>query len=273
MPEQSLLGRRTAYPSKYSPELLVPIARAAGRAQLGLGAKLPFGGVDIWTAYELSWLDNRGKPIVAIGELRFPAETPNIVESKSLKLYFNSLNGMPFDNVEAVRVLIERDLGRAAGGTVSVEMLPVMQPSVGEHVEFPGTCIDDLDVEVTDYEVNPNLLRLDAGTDKPVEETLHSHLFKTNCPVTEQPDWASVLVRYSGRAIDHAALLLYLISYRNYAAFHEHCVERIFMDLLRCCEPRQLSVYARYTRRGGIDINPYRSNFEAAPSNLRLGRQ
>jgi 7-cyano-7-deazaguanine reductase len=273
MPEQSLLGRPNPYPSKYSPELLVPIPRAEGRARLGLGGKLPFSGADVWTAYELSWLDRRGKPVVAIGELRFPAETLNIVESKSLKLYLNSLNGMSFDNIKAVRVLIENDLVCAAGGAVSADIRPLVQSSVGELVEFSGTCIDELDVTVTDYEVNPDLLRLDAGIEELAEETLHSHLFKTNCPVTAQPDWASVMIRYQGRAIDHRALLLYLISYRNYAAFHEDCVERIFMDLSRCCEPHRLSVYARYTRRGGIDINPFRSNFEPVPRSLRLRRQ
>jgi len=273
MPEDSLLGRSTAYPSKYSPELLVSIPRAAERSRLGLGAELPFAGVDIWTAYELSWLDSSGKPSVALGEIRFPAETANIVESKSLKLYLNSLNGVSFAaQGDAPRSLIEHDLSEAASGPVSVAIGPVTEPVGAGYVELPGECIDTLEVEVSDYEIDPELLRLRSGLGR-VTETLHSHLFKTNCPVTAQPDWASILVRYHGAAIDHRSLLLYLISYRNHAAFHEHCVERIFVDLLDRCDPQQLTVYARYTRRGGLDINPFRSNFEPEPRNLRLWRQ
>jgi 7-cyano-7-deazaguanine reductase len=269
----TMLGRSSDYPTEYAPTLLEPLPRAAERARLGCEAGMPFGGVDIWNAYELSWLDSGGKPAVATAELRFPAQSRNIIESKSLKLYLNSLSGVSFAAPDAVRSLIEGDLSRASGCAATVELRSLRAVSERGLGDFPGTCIDELQVAAADYEPNPDLLRVVSVGRGVTEETLHSHLFKSNCPVTAQPDWASVLVRYRGHTIDRRGLLLYLISYRNHAAFHEHCVERIFMDILRGCEPERLTVYARFTRRGGVDINPFRSNFEPAPQDERLARQ
>lgn len=252
------LGRAVAYPQAYDPGLLFPIARAGKRAELGVAAPLPFVGVDVWNAYELSWLDARGKPVVALAELRVPADSPRIVESKSLKLYLNGYGQTRFDDAEAVRARIAHDLAAATGGEVAVALLPAARFGELRLRELDGACIDGLDVAIDDYgPPRADYLRTAAGAD--VEEALVSHLLKSNCPVTGQPDWASVQVRYAGAPIDREGLLRYLVSFRLHSDFHEHCVERIFMDVLRRCAPRRLAVYARYTRRGGLDINPFRA--------------
>lgn len=266
------LGARSDYPRHYDAGLLYPIARAPARRELGLAPDaLPFGGIDIWNAYELSWLDARGKPQVAIGELRVPADSPNLVESKSLKLYLNSLNQERLGDGAQVRELLQRDLGAAVGAPVTVGLLEPAQFAAQRIEELAGRCIDGQDLAIDDHgPPQPGYLDCVGAT---VEETLVSHLLKSNCPVTGQPDWASVQIAYAGNAIGHAGLLRYLVSYRNHAGFHEQCVERIFNDLWQRCSPRRLSVYARYTRRGGLDINPWRSSHGQSPPNPRGARQ
>lgn len=257
-PTDSPLGHAVAYPETYDPSLLFPIARACNRAELGLAAALPFAGVDVWNAYELSWLDARGKPAVALAELRVPADSPCIVESKSLKLYLNGYTQTRFVDAEAVRARIAGDLAAATGAAVAVTLLPAARFGEVRLEPLAGTCIDDLDLAIDDYgPPRPDYLAVAPGAE--VEEALVSHLLKSNCPVTGQPDWASVQIRYAGAPIDRAGLLRYLVSFRRHSDFHEHCVERIFVDLLRRCVPRRLAVYARYTRRGGLDINPFRA--------------
>lgn len=261
------LGREVAYPRAYDPALLFPIAREAGRDALGLaGDTLPFIGHDRWHAYELSWLDPRGKPVVATATFTVPADSPRLVESKSLKLYLNSLNSTRFADAEAVRARIAIDLSAAAGAPVAVEdgLPPVEGAATGRTPDPEPTSIDGLDVACDEYDApNPALLSADAGA--AASETLSSDLLKSNCPVTGQPDWASVRIAYRGPRIDRAGLLRYLVSFREHAEFHEQCVERIFVDLMARCRPSELSVEARYTRRGGLDINPWRATPGLAP--------
>ncbi|MEE7547084.1 NADPH-dependent 7-cyano-7-deazaguanine reductase QueF [Xanthomonas sp. Kuri4-1] len=252
-PQDSTLGREVAYPSGYDPSLLFPIPRSAGRDEIGLGTPLPFVGHDRWHAYELGWLDAHGKPCVATATLKVPCDSPSLIESKSLKLYLNSLNAARFNSAAALRECIATDLSARAGADVGVEFgLPPVD-AVGE-----GTSIDSLDVSIDDYGP-PNAGYLSA-TGPQVEETLVSALLKSNCPVTGQPDWASVTLRYAGAAIDREGLLRYLVSFRDHAEFHEQCVERIFHDVATRCRPQWLAVEARYTRRGGLDINPLRTS-------------
>ena len=267
------LGKPTAYAAEYDPGLLCPVPRRLKRDELGLAAPLPFRGVDLWNAYELSWLTPQGKPVVAMAECRIPCTSPNLIESKSFKLYLNSFNQTRFASFEEVRALLSQDLGGAAGAPVDVRLIPAAEFAGETFGALPGRCIDELDVTIDAYHLDPALLANAADAQRPVVEELHSHLLKSNCLVTRQPDWGSVLVRYAGPRIDPAALLRYLISFREHNEFHEQCVERIFVDLLRYCRPEKLTVYARYTRRGGLDINPFRSNFEDEVANLRLARQ
>ena len=267
------LGTAVAYASRYAPALLFPIARAPNRAQLGLSGAWPFHGVDIWNAYELSWLDRRGKPEVALGEFRFPAASPNIVESKSFKLYLNSFNQERLRDIDEAQARLVRDLSLASGAPVAVELTPARRFAGLLLTPLDGDPIDDLAVDIDEYGP-PNPLCLGVAADEGVvEECLVSNLLKSNCPVTGQPDWASVQIRYAGPRIDRAGLLRYLVSFREHAEFHEHCVERIFIDLMQRCAPHALSVHARYTRRGGLDINPWRSTGSAAPANPRGARQ
>jgi len=267
------LGARSDYPRHYDASLLFPIPRALGRAELGLadGASLPFHGVDLWNAYELSWLDARGKPQVALGEFRVSAQSPNLVESKSFKLYLNSFNQERVGGIDALRAVLARDLSVATGAAVEARLIPGERFSAAQLTELDGECIDALDVAIDDYGP-PQADYLHGGAGH-VEETLLSHLLKSNCPVTGQPDWASVQVRYAGAPIDREGLLRYLVSFRDHAGFHEQCVERIFMDITRRCAPERLAVYARYTRRGGLDINPWRGSAGQAPANARNARQ
>ncbi|MCT5588049.1 NADPH-dependent 7-cyano-7-deazaguanine reductase QueF [Pseudomonas aeruginosa] len=271
--EHSPLGKTSEYVSSYTPSLLFPISRTAKWAELGLSAEtLPYRGVDIWNCYELSWLTPAGKPVVAIGEFSIPADSPNIIESKSFKLYLNSLNQSAFDSREALRAVLQKDLSAAAGAPVGVRLRSLDEVAEEGIGRLPGRCIDELDIAADGYEQpRPELLRCDAG--RIVEEQLYSHLLKSNCPVTGQPDWGTLVVDYRGPALDPASLLAYLVSFRQHQDFHEQCVERIFLDLQRLLQPQALSVYARYVRRGGLDINPYRSLAEVAPDNRRLVRQ
>jgi 7-cyano-7-deazaguanine reductase len=261
----SPLGRASQFPERYDPSLLFAVPRAAQRAELGLGEALPFQGVVLWTAYELSWLGSRGLPRCAVLRIDVPASSPAVVESKSLKLYLGSFSQTSFDGDESLCRRIQGDLSRICGTAVDV-LLAAAETDHSLHREaLPGDSIDAIAVAIDTYQPDPSLLQLDPGTEV-AEETLRSALFKSKCPVTGQPDYADVLVRYRGRRIMRASLLRYLVSFRRHAAFHEACVERIFVDIIRTCNPSALTVYARFLRRGGIDINPFRSNFEHAPS-------
>ncbi|HEX2139234.1 MAG TPA: NADPH-dependent 7-cyano-7-deazaguanine reductase QueF [Woeseiaceae bacterium] len=263
------LGKQSDYPDRYAPDLLCAVARRDSREPLGIREPLPFRGEDIWNAWELSWLDRRGKPIAATATFRVPADSPNLIESKSLKLYLNSLAMSRYGSAEEVEAVIAGDLSQSAASPVTVSVAAF--PPSGAFASLPGECIDDLDVECSAPAVDSSLLEC-TRTDVVAEE-LHSHLLRSNCPVTNQPDMGSVLVRYRGRAIDRRGLLHYLVSYRRHCAFHESCVERIFVDIQARCAPERLTVYARYNRRGGLDINPFRSDFEDGAENRRLWRQ
>ena len=268
MTDQIPLGQATSYPDQYSPDLLYAIARTESREALGLGPQLPFHGSDIWNAWELTWLNPDGVPQVAVAEIRVPTTSPNIVESKSLKLYLGSFAMTRYNGMDTVAAVIRNDLTACSGAEVSVTLSGV----AGHHAihELPGTCIDSTPACCEAYEIDPGLLSTGSEI---AQESLHSHLLRSLCPVTNQPDIGSVLVSYTGRRIDRAGLLQYIVSYRNHNDFHEVCVERIFIDILEKCQPQKLSVYAGLQRRGGIDINPFRSNFEDEPPRLRLWRQ
>lgn len=268
------LGQQTEYVSTYSPQLLFPIARAESRKMLDIATALPFFGVDIWTGYELSWLNLQGKPIVAIAEFFIPCDSEFIIESKSFKLYLNSLNQTRYETVAEVEALLAKDLSAAARAEVHVQLYPLSSPAPAHLLKttaLNGTLLDDLPVSVNTYHPAPELL---TTSDEVVSESLVSNLLKTNCPVTGQPDWASIVVQYSGKKIEPESLLRYIISFREHQDFHEHCVERIFNDIMAICKPERLSVYARYTRRGGLDINPFRTSHAAEqPELLRILRQ
>ncbi len=269
----SPLGKTAAYQTTYAPELLFPIPRQSKRDELGIAGTLPFFGVDIWNAYELSWLNLRGKPQVAMAAITVPADSPNIIESKSFKLYLNSFNQTRLADTEALLALLQADLSVGFGAPVHIQLTVQEQFSGLAMGELDGLLLDRLDVEIDQYTPSPALLKATSG-EAPVEETLVSHLLKSNCLVTGQPDWASVQIHYVGPQIEQEGLLKYLIGFREHNEFHEQCVERIFVDILRQCAPQRLAVYARYTRRGGLDINPWRTNFSGPrPSNLRNARQ
>lgn len=278
-PERSPLGRAATYADQYDATLLYPIARAAKRAELGLGERLPFFGADLWTVFELSWLNPRGKPQVAIAHVTVPCESTHIVESKSLKLYLNSFNNTRFASADEVRDRLRADLSEAVwrGGpvkaSVGVRLIGADLFDREPVHEMDGLNLDRLDIECTEYQPAPH--RLSAALDEqPVEEVLVSHLLKSNCLVTGQPDWGSVQIAYSGPQIEQGGLLQYLVSFRNHNEFHEQCVERIFMDLWTRCKPTKLTVYARYVRRGGLDINPFRTSHpQSLPANVRTARQ
>jgi 7-cyano-7-deazaguanine reductase len=272
-PEQSPLGKASTYTEQYDPTLLFPIARSHAREAIGITARLPFFGTDIWNAYELSWLNARGKPQIAVATFFVPADSPNIVESKSFKLYLGSFAQTAFESAESVRDTIRRDVSASCGATVSVHLSTPHEFGKLKMEEFDGLSLDRLELEASVYQPDASLLSAAHG-EAPVEETLFSNLLKSNCPVTGQPDWGSVQIHYAGPQIDHAGLLRYIISYRNHTGFHEQCVERIFVDIMKMCKPLKLAVYARYTRRGGLDINPFRTNYNLPmPDNMRLARQ
>ena len=278
-PDQSLLGKPAPYVDHYDASLLFPLSRSPKREELGVAGAAPFFGADLWTAFELSWLTPRGKPQVAIAHVTVPCETPNIVESKSFKLYLNSFSNSQFASADEVRDRIRADVTEAAWRGASSQfsvgvklLLPDQFDKEAVH-ELHGLSLDRLDIECTDYQPQPDLLTA-AFDEKPVAETLTSNLLKSNCLVTGQPDWGSVQIRYAGPQIDQGGLLRYLVSFRNHNEFHEQCVERIFMDVWRHCKPVKLTVYARYTRRGGLDINPMRTSHPGAlPANVRTARQ
>jgi len=278
-PEQSELGKSSAYADHYDAALLFPIARRPKRDEIGLSENLPFFGADLWTAYELSWLNPRGKPQLAIARITVPAESTHIVESKSVKLYLNSFNNTVFADAVEVQTRLREDLSAAIwqGGNVISRVgvqLVLPQDFDKEPVhELDGLNLDRLDLECVHYQPAPELLQAQHN-EAPVTETLTSQLLKSNCLVTGQPDWGSVRISYTGPQIDQAGLLQYIVSFRNHNEFHEQCVERIFMDIWRACKPSKLEVYARYTRRGGVDINPWRTSHPmTAPVNIRTARQ
>jgi 7-cyano-7-deazaguanine reductase len=264
------LGHRVAYSGAYDPGLLFPIARAPNRDALGLDRLPPMHGADIWTAYELSWLNPRGKPQVAMAVFTVPADSPSLIESKSLKLYLNSYNQTRLDGPESLSERLRRDLSAAAGAPVALELIGPEHFGQQRIAELEGEDLDRLDVDIDAYQPAPGLLRVTHG--EPREETLCSRLLKSNCPVTGQPDWASVQIRYRGRPIDHASLLRYIVSFRQHAGFHEHCVETLYASIMRACAPDALTVVARYTRRGGLDINPWRGSSAAAAARITLDR-
>lgn len=260
-PDASPLGRATHYPTHYAPDLLFPIARQGKRDEIGIaaGQELPFVGADFWNAYELSWLTPKGKPVVALGRFRVLADSPCLIESKSLKLYLNALNQTPFEGVDAVRATLTHDLSAAAGAPVEVTLAPLTDRPLRTLAYPEGVLLDTLDIAIDTYTLTPDFLTAEAGA-APVTETLYSHLLKSNCLVTGQPDWGMVVVRYTGAPLSRDGLLRYLVSFRQHNEFHEQCVERIFMDITHRCAPARLEVWARYTRRGGLDINPWRAS-------------
>jgi len=265
------LGETSAYPDKYAPDTLCPISRAESRGSLGLTRNLPFQGVDIWNAWELTWLGSGNCPIVATAEIRVPADSPNIVESKSLKLYLNSFAMSQFSSTAEVAATIGDDLSDCVGSRVDVGVSRLTRNEARRNSRLAGSSLDSIVVDCDASDVDANLLRADRNAI--VDEDLHTHLLRSLCPVTSQPDIGSLQISYRGPKIDRASLLRYVVSYRQHNDFHEACVERIFIDLMARCAPEKLSVYARYQRRGGIDINPYRSNTSGSPLNLRLWRQ
>lgn len=279
-PDESLLahlslGKITAYADQYDATLLQAVPRQLGRDAIGLVAStsaLPFFGQDIWHAYELSWLNHKGKPMVALATFVVPVTSANLIESKSFKLYLNSLNQTRFRDISQLYQTLVHDLSACAGDKVAVTIHHVNELIAFQPTWIQGRCLDDLDIEIDTYDFDPGLLKL-TGVDTVIEEKLHSHLLKSNCLITSQPDWASVFIHYRGPAIEHESLLRYLISFRHHNEFHEQCVERIYLDLMRLAQPEFLAVYACYTRRGGLDINPLRSSSPYNPPNIRLTRQ
>ncbi|MBU2977843.1 NADPH-dependent 7-cyano-7-deazaguanine reductase QueF [Alteromonas sp. C1M14] len=271
VPSNLTLGKAVDYESTYKPSLLQSVPRSLGRDSLNIdGDTLPFQGTDIWTGYELSWLNPKGKPQVAILECRVPVTSPALIESKSFKLYLNSFNQTAFSSQQEVEQTLRQDLSVCAGQEVAVTVIPWHAFSRLKMDELAGDCIDDLDITVNTYTPDKALLSVDT---EHVEETLVSHLLKSNCLITHQPDWASIQIRYCGKQIKHEALLKYLVAFRQHNEFHEQCIERIFCDIMSQCQPDKLTVFARYTRRGGLDINPFRSNFEQPGDNVRSARQ
>lgn len=270
-PEHSPLGKTVEYSSQYTSSLLFPIARKPNRDEIGVAIPLPFYGYDLWNNYEISWLNPKGKPVVAIAQFIIPAESTYIIESKSLKLYFYSFNQTRFADQSTVLNHITADLSKAADAPVTVNLISLSDKSIAHFDTLLGNCLDDLDVQIDSYLPTPHILSTENTV---ITESVHSHLLRSNCPITNQPDWGSVQITYTGPKINPENLLKYLISLRNHNEFHEHCVERIFMALKTQCNPIELTVYARYTRRGGLDINPYRTtNPHFQISNPRLIRQ
>jgi len=266
------LGKQIDSPQKYSPAVLHAIARSGYRESAGIGSKLPFQGEDVWTCYELSWLNNTGMPRVAALSIRVPCTSVCLVESKSLKLYLNSFSQEAIESGAQLCEIITQDLNRLLKTRVQIKLMK-LQNIPPANTDLPGICLDDIEISISQYTRRPELLSSRQIGTQTVEEVLHTHLFRSLCPITAQPDFASLMLSYSGTHISHASLLEYLVSYRNHAAFHESTVEQIYLDVMKYCKPEKLSVFARFTRRGGIDINPFRSSNEATAPEGRLSRQ
>lgn len=251
------LGKHTGYPQQYAPEVLFAVSRADNRSRIGIAPRtLPFSGFDHWRAYELSWLSASGKPVAAVGDILVPCDSPNLIESKSMKLYFNSLNQKKFADMNAAATRIALDLGEVAGALVQVRLYSCDDALMHTENFCGGSLLDDLEVDITQYHPAPELLRTGSSI---IEETLYSHLFRSNCPITAQPDWGSIIIRYRGKRIDPHSLLAYLVSYRLHEGFHEHCAEQVFKDLMEICKPESLTISINFLRRGGLEINPLRS--------------
>ena len=287
-PDDLSLGKQVDYEYEYNPTLLQGVPRSLSRDTLTFKSEalssdaLPFEGIDTWTGYELSWLNAKGKPQVAILECMVPITSENLIESKSFKLYLNSFNQTRFNSSDEVKRVLKKDLSACAGKDVEVNLILPSEFETLQFREFKGTLLDELDIEIDSYEPDTRYLGLASsykdnensnGDNTEVSETLVSHLLKSNCLITSQPDWASIQIKYTGEPIDHEGLLRYLISFRQHNEFHEQCVERIYSDIFNHCKPTKLTVCARYTRRGGLDINPFRTNFEAPYPNHRQARQ
>jgi len=267
------LGQNTEYKSQYDASLLQPVPRRLNREGLGIVEQQPFNqGADVWTCYELSWLNSNGLPQVAIADVEIDFKSENLIESKSFKLYLNSFNQTKFASIEEVEQTLTRDLSQYASGQVSVKIHKLADYTNQPIMNFAGDCIDEQEIQIDSYAFSNQYLE-NVAEDEIVEETLVSHLLKSNCLITSQPDWGSVQIHYVGKRLNREKLLRYLVSFREHNEFHEQCVERIFTDLIQFAKPEKLTVYARYTRRGGLDINPFRSNFESIPVNLRMARQ
>lgn len=264
------LGKSSAYSATYDPNKLYSISRKEKRREIGIHHALPFFGYDLWNHYEVSWLNEKGKPVVALASILYECDTPNIIESKSMKLYFNSFNNTRFNSVNTLKQTIEEDIEKRVGGkvTVNIDTFP-LKDKKNSFLDLEGTCIDHLDIECSTYLVDSSFLVVEKES---VEETVYSNILKSNCLVTNQPDWGSIQIEYKGNKINHEGLLRYIVSFRNHNEFHEHCIERIFMDILQKCQPTELTVYGRYTRRGGIDINPLRSTGKSRLLNIANGR-
>lgn len=255
------LGQKSEYIETYTPELLFPIARKS---------TLDLFGFDLWHGYELSWLNPQGKPEICVAEFIFPCQSPNLIESKSFKLYLNSFNQTKIESMDALCDLLKKDLSAACGASVQVELKKLSEVNNASFKTLSGICLDDQDITCDTYHVNPDYLKCENNA---ISQTVYSHLLKSNCPVTNQPDWATIVIDYSGKEINHAGLLRYIVSFRDHQDFHEQCVERIFADIWQLCAPEKLTVAAYYTRRGGLDINPVRSSHEIPVYSLRLWRQ
>ena len=267
------LGQKTEYKSQYDASLLQPVPRRLNREGLGIVEDQPFNqGADVWTCYELSWLNPNGLPQVAIADVAIDFKSENLIESKSFKLYLNSFNQTKFASIEEVEQTLTKDLSQCASGQVSVKIHKLADYTNQPIMNFAGKCIDEQEIQINSYAFSNQYLE-NVAEDEIVEETLVSHLLKSNCLITSQPDWGSVQIHYVGKRLNREKLLRYLVSFREHNEFHEQCVERIFTDLMQFAKPEKLTVYARYTRRGGLDINPFRSNFESIPVNLRMARQ
>ncbi len=267
------LGQKTEYKSEYDPNLLQAVPRRLNRDSLGITVAQPFTiGADIWTLYELSWLNLQGVPQVAIADVSIDFRSENLIESKSFKLYLNSFNQTRFASLEEVQQCIQADLTKCASGQISVKIYKLSDFTQQPIVDFAGECIDEQDIQIDSYQFSTEALQ-EIASGEVVEERLVSHLLKSNCLITSQPDWGSVQIHYVGKRLDREKLLRYIVSFREHNEFHEQCVERIFCDLMQFAKPEKLTVYARYTRRGGLDINPFRSNFESLPENQRMARQ
>lgn len=272
--QTSILGKTTEYPTQYDASLLHPIPRQLNRDQLRVHSPVNFHGMDIWYGYEMSWLTSKGKPVVAVAKFTFSAASEFLIESKSFKLYLNSFNQSRFDSDNAVIERLSADLSQASGQPVTVELISPHNTAQLHAQSLQGVCIDDQDIEIDNYQLTPELLAKAADHQQVTQETLHSHLLKSNCLITSQPDWGSVVIDYTGPAINKEALLRYLISFRQHNEFHEQCIERIYDDIWHFCQPKQLTVFACYTRRGGLDISPYRSSNSELPTSLpRTNRQ
>jgi len=273
-PNQSELGKKAAYDACYNPDKLFPIPRKLNRDAIGIPDKLPFFGFDIWNHYEVSWLNEKGKPQVALAEIVYSCESPNIIESKSMKLYFNSFNNTQIKDEETLVSMIKKDLEDCICAVVNVKIISLRnRKNETLYKGFTGVCLDDLDIDCSVYTLQPQFLCTES---EDVSETLYSDILKSNCLVTNQPDWGSVQISYQGKKINHAGLLRYLVSFRNCNEFSEQCIERMYMDIMQYCQPKELTIYGRFTRRGGIDINPFRStikNKDYQEMNLRLCRQ